>query len=172
MGGASTEISASTTSVLLEMAWWQPMAIARTSSRLNLRSEASARFERGADPEVADLAADRFCELLAAIAARRRSAGTVDVRGDLPDRTPVRVRTARVNADPRHRRSTPTPSARCCTPIGFEVDAAAATATTSTSSSPRSATTPPPRSTSSRRSPATTGTPASPCGAQSAGRVG
>jgi phenylalanyl-tRNA synthetase beta chain len=124
MGGASTEISASTTSVLLEMAWWQPMAIARTSSRLNLRSEASARFERGADPEVAELAADRFCELLAATSPGSRPvAGSVDERGTLPDRAPVRVRTARVNAilgtdfDPDTISS-------LLTPIGFEVEAA------------------------------------------------
>src|SRR5690606_14787309 len=85
-----------TTAVLLEMAWWQPMAIARTASRLGLRSEASARYERGADPEVVELAADRFCELLAGLGASP-TAGQVDVRGDLPDRSPVRVRTTRVN---------------------------------------------------------------------------
>jgi phenylalanyl-tRNA synthetase beta chain len=94
MGGASTEISDTTTSVLLEMAWWNPMAIARTSTRLGLRSEASMRFERGADPEVCELAAARFCELLE---GSRPLDGVVDVRGDLPDRAPVRVRTSRVN---------------------------------------------------------------------------
>src|SRR5581483_12234573 len=46
MGGESSEISASTTRVLLEAAYFTPMAIARTSKRLGLRSEASARFER------------------------------------------------------------------------------------------------------------------------------
>jgi phenylalanyl-tRNA synthetase beta chain len=97
MGGASTEISERTTSVLLEMAWWNPMAIARTSTRLGLRSEASMRFERGADPEIAELAAARFCELLAGMGAVPAD-GIVDVRGDLPDRSPVRVRTSRVNA--------------------------------------------------------------------------
>jgi phenylalanyl-tRNA synthetase beta chain len=94
MGGASTEISDRTTAVLLEMAWWNPMAIARTSTRLGLRSEASMRFERGSDPEVAELAAARFCELLE---GARPLDGIVDVRGDLPDRSPVRVRTSRVN---------------------------------------------------------------------------
>ena len=42
MGGASTEISESTSTVALEMAWWNPSAIAKTSRRLGLRSEASA----------------------------------------------------------------------------------------------------------------------------------
>ncbi|HAM01126.1 MAG TPA: hypothetical protein DCQ30_02700, partial [Acidimicrobiaceae bacterium] len=47
MGGASTEISEATTRVLLEAAYFTPMAVARTSKRLGLRTEASARFERG-----------------------------------------------------------------------------------------------------------------------------
>ena len=81
MGGASTEISDATTAVVLELAWWDPMTIARTSKRLNLRSEASARFERGTDPEIVELAARRFAELLGADrrrgspAERRRRAG-------------------------------------------------------------------------------------------------
>ena len=63
MGGASTEISADTQSVLLEAAWWDPMTIARTARRLGLRSEASARFERGADPDIIPMALDRFCRV-------------------------------------------------------------------------------------------------------------
>ncbi len=97
MGGASTEIGEGTTDVLLEMAWWDPMSIARTSRRLGLRSEASMRFERGADHEILALAADRFCQL-----AQERSAavavapGVVDVVGELPLRPAIRLRTARV----------------------------------------------------------------------------
>ena len=60
MGGVSTEIHDGTTSVALEMAWWDPMSIATSARRLGLRSEASARFEKGADPEVADLAMRRL----------------------------------------------------------------------------------------------------------------
>jgi phenylalanyl-tRNA synthetase beta chain len=97
MGGADTEISESTTDVLLEMAWFQPMAIARTARRLGIRTEASARFERGCDPFDIDLAAERFVELLGP-AAGALAPGTIDARGDLPARDPVRVRTARVNA--------------------------------------------------------------------------
>jgi phenylalanyl-tRNA synthetase beta chain len=96
MGGASTEIHDATTDVLLEMAWFLPLAIAKTSRRLKLRSEASARFDKGADPEIIDLAFARFAQLLAAGGARIE-AGSVDVRGQLPDRAPVRVRAARVN---------------------------------------------------------------------------
>ena len=97
MGGASTEIGDATVSVALEMAWWDPQAISTSSRRLGLRSEASARFERGADPEAADLAMRRFAELLSEAGATL-APGTVDVRGEVPDRSPVRVRTGRVNA--------------------------------------------------------------------------
>ncbi|MEY2422664.1 MAG: phenylalanyl-tRNA synthetase beta chain [Acidimicrobiaceae bacterium] len=97
MGGASSEISASTTDVLVEMAWFQPMAIAKSSRRLGVRSEASARFEKGCDPEMIELAHDRFIELLAP-AVERVASGMVDVPGDLPVAPTVRVRTARVNS--------------------------------------------------------------------------
>ncbi|HEY6531076.1 MAG TPA: phenylalanine--tRNA ligase subunit beta [Acidimicrobiales bacterium] len=96
MGGASTEISDTTTSVLLECAWWRPMAIAVSSKYLGLRSEASARFERGVDPDVVDLAARRLAELLAPSGARLVE-GSVTADGELPDRSPVRVRADRVN---------------------------------------------------------------------------
>src|SRR5919106_3292658 len=96
MGGADTEIDTATTDVLLEMAWFLPIAIAKTSRRLRLRSEASARFEKGTDPEVIELAHTRFAELLAPSGARLE-AGTVDVRGELPAREPIRVRTGRLN---------------------------------------------------------------------------
>ncbi|MEI7591743.1 MAG: phenylalanine--tRNA ligase subunit beta [Actinomycetes bacterium] len=95
MGGASTEITDQTTSVLLEMAWWDPMTIARSSKRLNLRSEASARFERGTDPEILELATLRFAELLADSAALAE--GSINVEGNRPAASVVRVRTGRVN---------------------------------------------------------------------------
>lgn len=120
MGGASTEISDSTRSVLLEMAWWDPMSIARSSARLGLRSEASMRFERGADPEIVELAARRFAELLAPSGASLAS-GSVDARGNLPDRAPVRVRTHRVN-DYLGTELTGAEIRELLTPIGFEVD--------------------------------------------------
>lgn len=63
MGGHTSEVSESTTTLLLEIAHWSPMAVARTSKRLNLRSEASARFERNSDPEALTAAAIRFIEV-------------------------------------------------------------------------------------------------------------
>ncbi len=97
MGGASTEISERTTSVLFEAAWWHPMTVAASSRRLGLRSEASARFERGSDPGICELAARRFAELLAESGATL-APGVVDVRGKEPVRPRVRLRSERTNA--------------------------------------------------------------------------
>jgi phenylalanyl-tRNA synthetase beta chain len=97
MGGRSTEISEATRDVLVEMAWWDPMAIARTSRRLNLRSDAATRFERGTDPLVVELAMRRFAELLAESSPVALLPGMVDERGDWPEPARIRVRTSRVN---------------------------------------------------------------------------
>ncbi len=96
MGGASTEITDATTDVLMEMAWWRPEDIARTSTRLQLRSEASLRFERGTDPDGVERAARRFCQLLAESGATTVP-GVVDEHGELPAREVIRVRSDRVN---------------------------------------------------------------------------
>ena len=50
MGGLDSEISDSTTTIALEIAWFEPIGIAKTATRLGLRSEASLRFDRGVDP--------------------------------------------------------------------------------------------------------------------------
>ena len=97
MGGASTEISEGTDVVLLEAAWWNPPDIARTSRRLGLRSEASARNEAGVDPEIAPWALERFAELAAA-GGVTLAPDLVQAQGHLPPRATVRVRTGRVNA--------------------------------------------------------------------------
>ena len=96
MGGNSTEISEETSTVALEMAWWEPSAIAKTSRRLGLRSEASARFERGTDPEIIETAMKRFCELLEPEVSLHP--GLVDEQGDMPAREKIKVRAPRVNS--------------------------------------------------------------------------
>jgi phenylalanyl-tRNA synthetase beta chain len=97
MGGSTTEISDSTTDVLLEMAWWNPPSISRTVKRLNLPSEASTRFRRGADwGDNIDRAMRRFIQL-AAESGVTAVEGFLDVHGETPDRTPLPVRIAKVN---------------------------------------------------------------------------
>ena len=79
MGGVETQISAGTRNILLECAWFEPISLRRTSKRLGLRTEASQRFERGADPELAELASRRCAELIVQLAGGDVLAGVVDV---------------------------------------------------------------------------------------------
>jgi phenylalanyl-tRNA synthetase beta chain len=65
--------------VLLESAWFDPISIRRTSKALGLRTEASLRFERGADPEMAELASRRCAALIRELAGGEILAGVVDV---------------------------------------------------------------------------------------------
>ena len=64
MGGLDSEISAATTTVAVEIAWFEPISIAKSAGRLGLRSEASLRFDRGVDPHGMPAAIARFVELL------------------------------------------------------------------------------------------------------------
>lgn len=100
MGGLNTEISDDTTVIALETAWFEPMGILRTVARMGLRSEASARFERGADPLGIDRSTARFVELLRITCPDLVvHEGAVDARTDhLPAPTTVRVRPERVSA--------------------------------------------------------------------------
>jgi phenylalanyl-tRNA synthetase beta chain len=75
MGGESTEINAATTDIVLEAAHWEPGAIARTARRHRLPSEASRRFERGVDPDIAGRALQRCVDLLTEYGGARAAAG-------------------------------------------------------------------------------------------------
>ncbi|MHB8502353.1 MAG: phenylalanine--tRNA ligase subunit beta [Candidatus Acidiferrales bacterium] len=79
MGGADTEISFSTKNILVECAWFEPVAIRRAARSLKLHTEASTRFGRGADPEMAELASRRAAELILQLAGGELLAGVVDV---------------------------------------------------------------------------------------------
>jgi len=88
MGGAATEISDATTDILVEAANFDPVTIARTARRHKLPSEASRRFERGVDPELGPIAAQRVVDLLVSLAG-----GTADPLGStyaaVPAPTPI-----------------------------------------------------------------------------------
>jgi phenylalanyl-tRNA synthetase beta chain len=89
MGGADSEISATTTAVLLETATFDPRAIRRTAKRLGLHSEASHRFERGVDAEGVPHASRRAATMLA-------RAGGGAVAGEGVDRYPQQSEVRRV----------------------------------------------------------------------------
>jgi phenylalanyl-tRNA synthetase beta chain len=88
MGGAATEINETTTDVLLEAANFDPAVIARAARRHKLPSEASKRFERAVDPELAPAAAERAASLLVRYGGGRLAAGRTDV-GTPPSLAPV-----------------------------------------------------------------------------------
>ncbi len=93
MGGAETEISFSTKNVLIECAWFEPIAIRRATRFLKLHTEASIRFGRGADPEMAELASRRCAELILQLAGGELLSGVVDV---FPGkRAPKKIRVTR-----------------------------------------------------------------------------
>jgi phenylalanyl-tRNA synthetase beta chain len=75
MGGEASEISSATRNVLLESAWFEPVAVRRTSKRQGMHTEASHRFERGADIGATLAAAGRCIELICEL-----SGGTIDPR--------------------------------------------------------------------------------------------
>ncbi|HVB85646.1 MAG TPA: phenylalanine--tRNA ligase subunit beta [Candidatus Dormibacteraeota bacterium] len=93
MGGAESEIGFSSRNILLESAWFDPISVRRTSKALGLRTEASYRFERGADPEMAETASRRAAQLIADLAGGEILAGVVDV---FPRReSPVKITLSR-----------------------------------------------------------------------------
>ncbi len=93
MGGAETEISFSTKNVLIECAWFDPVAIRRATRFLKLHTEASTRFGRGADPEMAALASRRCAELILQLAGGELLSGVVDVYPG--KRAPKKIRVTR-----------------------------------------------------------------------------
>jgi phenylalanyl-tRNA synthetase beta chain len=100
MGGQNTEISDDTTVIALETAWFEPLGIMKSVQRTGLRSEASARFERGMDPYGIDASVSRFIELLRLTCPELVvHEGAVDARTDhLPKPAIIEVRPSRVGA--------------------------------------------------------------------------
>ncbi len=123
MGGQNTEISDTTTTIALESAWFEPTAIMRSVVRSGLRSEASARFERGADPLGIERGVARFVQLLSLTCPNLVAHdGMVDARSEfLPGVTTIVVRPARVSALLGTAFDAAAISA-LITPIGFGVD--------------------------------------------------
>ncbi|HEX9998313.1 MAG TPA: phenylalanine--tRNA ligase subunit beta [Abditibacterium sp.] len=98
MGGAESEVSQTTTTVLLESAHFAPQRVRRNAHLLGFASEASKRFERWVDPNGCARAADRAAQLLTQVAGGRVAMGAVDVYpSPIPDAI-VMLRAARCNA--------------------------------------------------------------------------
>src|SRR3954454_8859948 len=97
MGGANSEVTPGTTDVIVESAIFDPVSIRRTAQRLALRSEASARFEKGQEGRLARIGADRTAQLLAEGGGGIGAPGRLDTAPDEPTRLRVPFRPARVN---------------------------------------------------------------------------
>ena len=98
MGCAAAEVGEGTTEIILEAAYFDPMGISKSSKRLGLRSESSARFERGIDPNAVMAGSDRALELMEAFANARLISETTD-QYLAPITSPeILLRAARVNA--------------------------------------------------------------------------
>jgi len=97
MGGADTEVTEATTRVLLEAARFEPSSIRTTSMQLALRSESSARFERGLSPELAGQAARRATRLLVELAGGRARPGAIDVYPRPVQQPPIEVARQRLS---------------------------------------------------------------------------
>ncbi len=102
MGGAHTEVSDSTTNILVEAAHFDEVSIARSRRRHKLPSEASKRFERGVDWHVANIAAQRVVDLLVELAGGTADEAGTDV-GTAPDAVtielPAEFAAARIGID-------------------------------------------------------------------------
>jgi phenylalanyl-tRNA synthetase beta chain len=124
MGGGDSEVTNATTAIVLESAYFDPRSVRRTSKTLGLRSEASMRFERGADPGLPALAMARALALLETIDAGRGRGDLVDCYPNLRNPLHLCLRRARIAG----LRGAALPDAdvrRILESLGFSLDAVA-----------------------------------------------
>jgi phenylalanyl-tRNA synthetase beta chain len=96
MGGAETEISTKTTNVFLESACFQPQSIRKTARSLGMNTEASYRFERGSDIQMAQMACDRAASMIQEVAGGEIHQGLLDVYPGKTDAIKVPLRRSRI----------------------------------------------------------------------------
>ena len=96
MGGLESEIGFSTREILLESAWFNPISIRKTSKLLGMHTEASHRFERGADVNATVLALDRAAFLIQQVAGGEIQQGVVDCYPQIVRRKPLLLRKSRI----------------------------------------------------------------------------
>ena len=97
MGGLNSEIEADTSTIIVESANFAGDSVRRTAKSLGLRTEASARFEKGIDPNLCADAADRVCRLIEMVGAGKVCPGRVDVYPTPEAARTIDVRVDRIN---------------------------------------------------------------------------
>lgn len=98
MGGLDTEITGTTTTILIESACFNPVSIRRTARKLGLPSESSYRFERGVDPNLANVALERAVQLMVEYAGALADADGVDIYPGEKALLELTLRVERVNS--------------------------------------------------------------------------
>ncbi len=96
MGGAASEVSSATRAVAIESAYFKPASVRRTSKRLGLKTEASSRFERGADIGAPVVALERAMALMQQIGAGRTDGAIVDRYPQPRDGVTIHLRRGRI----------------------------------------------------------------------------
>lgn len=97
MGGLNSEIEDDTTTIIIESANFNGDSVRSTSKKLTLRTEASARFEKGIDPNLCEAAADRVCKLIEMVGAGKVCKGSVDVYPNPETAKTINIRVDRIN---------------------------------------------------------------------------
>ncbi len=96
MGGEESEVSQDTRVILLESAYFNPASVRHTAKKLGLRTEASFRFERGADPQIPVKALNRTCRLIQEIAGGVMAGPVLDEFPNPPAQNSVQLRSQRL----------------------------------------------------------------------------
>jgi len=97
MGGLDSEVSETTTTILLEDAHFDPVSIRTTSRALTLPSDAAFRFERTVDIDMVDWASKRTAQLITQFAGGKAAKGVVDIYPKRPEKKEVTLRLSRLN---------------------------------------------------------------------------
>lgn len=98
MGGLYSEVTEGTSTVLLESANFKANSIRKTSKEIGLRTEASSRYEKGLDPNLCELAAERVCQLVEQIGAGKVVKGKIDVYPNKNHEKTIKLRPEKVNS--------------------------------------------------------------------------
>lgn len=96
MGAAISEVTESTTNLVIEAAIFTPLSVRRTARKLKLHSPSSYRFERKVDPAGVDWASQRVCEIIVDLAGGSVAGGVIDTAPQLPSRQPVVLRASQL----------------------------------------------------------------------------
>ncbi|MGN1059738.1 MAG: phenylalanine--tRNA ligase subunit beta, partial [Clostridia bacterium] len=98
MGGQNSEIKDDTTTILFESATFKAPLVRKTARKLGLRTESSARYEKGLDPENTEPAILRACELIEMLGCGEVVDGMIDIRGEAETPNTIPFDPAKINA--------------------------------------------------------------------------